>query len=94
MLSYDSSLVPNSSPPLIVGGCDTHFVATTNIKMYDTTSKSWKKIDSLPSGRIAAAAAAAVGDDAINNIVVIGGCSDVKHPVHQNSRIWPSYSST
>jgi len=74
--SYDSSLVPNSSPPLIVGGCDNHFVATINVKMYDTTSKSWKKIDSLPSSRIAAAVAT-VGDDAI---VVIGGCSDVKHP--------------
>lgn len=74
--SYDTTLVPNSSPPLIVGGCNTHFTATTDIKMYDATSKSWKGIDSLSSGRIAAAVAA-VGNEAI---VVIGGCSDVKHP--------------
>ena len=74
--SYDAAVIPNSSPPLIVGGCNTQFAATTDIKMYDIISKSWKKIDSLSSSRIAAAVAI-VGNDAI---VVIGGCSDIKHP--------------
>ena len=82
--SIDVAIVPNSSPPVVIGGhmwspqnankdinlrnSDT----TANIQMYDDSSKSWKKIDSLSFARTCTVVAA-VGNNAI---VVIGGCTD------------------
>jgi len=79
----DAVLVPNSSPPVVIGG---HwwsqsattgnrlkkYDATANIEMYDDSNKSWNKIDSLTFARTGVAVAA-VGNNAI---VVIGGCAD------------------
>ena len=66
------ALVPNSSPPVIVGGEDTtSTIPTADIKMYDNSNKSWKKIGSLSSARTAVAVAAVYN----NAIVVIGGCT-------------------
>ena len=44
---------------------------TTDIKMYDNSNKSWKKIGSLSSAR-SGVAVAAVYDNAI---IIIGGCT-------------------
>jgi len=62
---WGTTLVPNSSPPVVVGGNDP--MQTSDIKMYD---KSWKTIASLSSAKTAVAIAA------VNNnaIIVIGGC--------------------
>ena len=69
---YFIALVPSSSPPVVVGGRD-HIddggTPTTDIKMYDNSNKSWKKIGSLSSARTAVAVAAVYN----NAIVVIGG---------------------
>jgi len=64
-----TALVPSSSPPVVVGGSDQSSSATSDIKMYDNSSKSWKNISSLSSARSRVAIAA------INNnaIIVIGG---------------------
>ena len=62
-------LVPSSSPPVVVGGEDTTGISTTDIKMYDNSNKSWKKIGSLSSAR-SSVAVAAVYDNAI---IIIGG---------------------
>ena len=67
-----TSLVPSSSPPVIVGGKE-HVndggMPTADIKMYDNSNKSWKKVGSLSSARSAVAVAAVYN----NAIVVIGG---------------------
>jgi len=69
-----TALVPSSSAPVVVGG--KHGISegdtpTTDIKMYDNSNKSWKKIGSLSSARSRVAVAAIYS----NAIIVIGGCS-------------------
>ena len=66
-----TALVPSSSPPVVVGGDDRDDTPTADIKMYDNSNKSWKKIGSLSSAR-SYVAIAAVYDNAI---IIIGGCT-------------------
>ena len=68
---WDTALVPSSFPPVVVGGQDTTDATTADIKMYDNSNKSWKKIGSLSSARSEVAVAAVYN----NAIVVIGGCT-------------------
>ena len=57
---------------MVVGGEDTTATTlTADIKMYDNSNKSWKKIGSLSSARSRVAVAAVYN----NAIVVIGGCT-------------------
>ena len=65
------ALVPSSSPVVAVGGDDASGTSTADIKMYDNSNKSWKKIGSLSSARSCAAVAAVYN----NAILVIGGCT-------------------
>ena len=65
---YNTALVPSSSPPVVVGGRNQNGI-TSDIKMYDDSSKSWKNISSLSSAR-SQVAIAAVNNNAI---IVIGG---------------------
>ena len=67
-----TALVSSSSPPVVVGGndrSDKGGTTTSDIKMYDNSNKSWKKIGSLSSAR-SSVAVAAVYDNAI---IIIGG---------------------
>ena len=68
---WDTALVPSLSPPMVVGGEDATDIPTADIKMYDNSNKSWKKIGSLSSARSSVAVAAVYN----NAIVVIGGCT-------------------
>ena len=64
--------VPSSSLIVVVGGEDkTGTIPTADIKMYNNSNKSWKKIGSLSFAR------SDVGIAAVHNnaIVVIGGCT-------------------
>ena len=61
-------LVPSLSPPVVVGGVDTTYVPTADIKMYNNSNKSWKKIGSLSSARSYAAVVTVY-----NNGIIIGG---------------------
>lgn len=55
---------------MVVGGEDINGeIPTTDIKMYDYLSRSWKKIGSLSSARSAVAIASVYN----NAIIVIGG---------------------
>jgi len=68
---WHTTLIPNSSPPVIVGGRDQNgAMLTADIKMYNYSSKSWKNVASLSSAR-SSVAIAVVNNNAI---VVIGGC--------------------
>ena len=67
-----TTLVPSSYPPVILGGDDTTgTIPTADIKMYDNSNKSWKKIGSLSSARSRVAVAAVYN----NAIMIIGGCT-------------------
>ena len=69
---WNTVLVPSSSPLVVVGGHDnTATIPTADIRMYDNSNKSWKKIGSLSSARSCATVAAVYN----NAIVVIGGCT-------------------
>ena len=65
-----TTLVPSSSSPVVVGGENTTgTIPTVDIKMYDNSNKSWKKIGSLSSARSGVAVAAVYN----NAIIIIGG---------------------
>ena len=69
---WGTTLVPSSSPPVVVGGDDqTGTISTVDIKTYDNLNKSWKKIGSLSSARSQVAVAAVYN----NAIIIIGGCT-------------------
>ena len=65
------ALVASSFPPVVVGGEDTTGTSTADIKMYDNSNKSWKKIRLLSSARSDVAVAAVYN----NAIIIIGGCT-------------------
>ena len=70
--NWHPTLVPNSSPPAIVGGWKhSDKIPTADIKMYDNSDYSWKKVGSLSSPKCM------VGVAAVHNnaIIVIGGCT-------------------
>ena len=65
------TLIPNSSPLMIVGGEDSINATTTNIQVYDYSSKTWKNSKLLTTARSYAAVAAVSN----SRIIVIGGCT-------------------
>ena len=69
---FYTAIVPSSSPPVVAGG-RAHILdggaPTADIKMYDNSNKSWKKIGSLSSARSRVAIATVYN----NAIIVVGG---------------------
>ena len=76
-----TALVCSSSPPVVVGGQDTTAMPTADIKMYDNSNKSWKKIGSLSSARSRVAVAAVYN----NAIIIIGGYTETDTPANVES---------
>ena len=68
-----TALVPNTSPPVIIGGQDEQLNTVNDITIYDDTNNRWKKIASLPIN--CAYTTVAVINDCI---IVMGGASDTK----------------
>jgi len=67
---YETVTVPYSNPPLLIGG-DVKGVPTSDISLYDTSKKSWLKVDSLTTAR------SCVGVATINSntLIIVGGTS-------------------
>ena len=65
----NAAVIPNSCPPVIVGGRDDQGVPTSDIRVLDIANNSWKKIDSLKAARVAAALVRISPD----SVLVIGG---------------------
>lgn len=66
-------VVPNTSPPILIGGSDEQRNTVNDVTLYDNASNNWKKISSLPIS----CAFTTVG--VINqSILVMGGASDAK----------------
>ena len=70
---WKTALVPNTSPPVIIGGQDKQDNTVNDITIYDDTNNRWKKIASLPIN--CADTTVAVINDCI---IVMGGASDTK----------------
>ena len=71
---WKTALVPNTSPPVIIGGSDRQGNTVNDITIYDDTKNRWKKIASLPIN--CAWTTVAVINDCI---IVMGGASDTKN---------------
>ena len=71
---WRTALVPNTSPPVIIGGSVAQDINTVNdITIYDDTSDKWNIISSLPIN-CGYTTVAVINQ----SIIVMGGCSDVK----------------
>ena len=69
---WEISLVPSSSPLMIVGGQDINGTAIADIKIYNDSNNSWENTQLLlESPRSYAAVVALENDD----FIVIGGCT-------------------
>ena len=68
---WNTAIVPNTSPPVIIGGEDNQFKAVNNISLYEDSSDSWRTVSSLPIS-CAGATVATINDV----IIVTGGCTD------------------
>ena len=66
---YNTAIIPNTSPPVIIGGYDIQYVTTADIRVLDVPNNSWKKIASLTSQR----SCTAVVPINLDSILVIGG---------------------
>jgi len=65
------SLIPNSFPPVIIGGSDKKGKTTNDITLYDYVTNSWRRVSSLPTN--CALTTVAI----INNVIIVaGGCVD------------------
>ena len=70
---WRTALVPNTSPPVIIGGNDGLDNAVNDITIYDEKRNKWNKISSLPIN-CAFTTVAVINQ----SIIVMGGCTDTK----------------
>ena len=66
---WDTTIVPNTTPPVIIGGSDQQGKVVNNISLYDDSSNSWRTVSSLPISCAWATVAT------INNIMIVAGGS-------------------
>ena len=66
---YGTTIIPNSSPLVIIGGYNEQMVKTVDIRVLDVPNNSWNKIASLTTAR----SSTAVAPINHNSILVIGG---------------------
>ena len=70
---WKTSLVPNTSPPVIIGGGDKQGNTVNDITIYDDTTNRWDKIAALPIN-CAYTTVAVIN----NSIIVMGGSNETK----------------
>ena len=66
---YDTTLLPYSYPPVIIGGLDTQYVPTSDVAILNITKKTWIRVASLCTAR----AHVAVVPISHGSILIIGG---------------------
>ena len=71
-----TTIIPNSCPPVIIGGHDTRYVPTVDIRELDVPNNSWKIIASLTTAKVSTAVIP-INDD---SILVIGGHTGGRNP--------------
>ena len=70
---WRTTLVPNTSPPVIIGGSKKG-ITVNDITIYDDTNNKWNKISSFPIN-CAYTTVAVINQ----SIIVMGGCTDTKN---------------
>ena len=69
---WNTTIVPNTTPPVIIGGYDKQGKTVNNISLYDNSSNNLRTVSSLPISCAGATVAT------INNIMIVaGGYTDV-----------------
>ena len=68
---FDTVTLPDSFPPVTIGGGDVDFAPTSDIRLFDRCDKIWRKVGSLTSARDSIGVALVNS----NSIIVIGGAS-------------------
>ena len=71
---FYSITVPNSHPPVIIGGSDPQGAPISDISMLDDSSNKWKRVSALSSPRSNVAVVPIDSD----TILVLGGCTGGK----------------
>ena len=66
---YGTITIPNSHPPVIMGGCDFQKVPTSDVAMLDESTNKWNTVSSLSSPRFSVAVVPIDSD----TILVLGG---------------------
>ena len=66
---YSTALLPQSYPPVIIGGFDIQYVPTSDVTILDLTKNTWNKVTSLSTPR----SCVAVVPINHNSILIIGG---------------------
>lgn len=69
---WETTTVPHTNPPVIIGGRDARHIATSGVALYDTLRNSWRKVGSLTRARNFVG----IGLLDASTIIVIGGCTD------------------
>ena len=64
---WSTTIVPNTTPPVIIGGYDKQGKAVNNISLYNDSSNRWRTVSSLPISCTMATVAT------INNIMIVAG---------------------
>ena len=64
---WSTTIVLNTSPPVIIGGSDTQGKTVNNISLYDDSSNSWRTVSSLPISCATATVAT------INDVIIVAG---------------------
>ena len=64
---FNTTTVPNTTLPVIIGGLDRQGKAVNDISLYDDSSNSWRTVSSLPISCARATVAT------INNIMIVAG---------------------
>ena len=64
---WSTAIVPNTSPPVIIGGYDNQGKVVNNISLYDDSSNSWRTVSSLPISCAQATVAT------INDVIIVAG---------------------
>ena len=68
---YETITIPNSHPPVIMGGNDLQDVLTSDVAMLDESTNKWNTVSSLSSPRFNVAVVPIDSD----TILVLGGCT-------------------
>ena len=64
---WSTAIVPNTSPPVIIGGQDNQGKTVNNISLYDDSSDSWRTVSPLPISCAQATVAT------INDVIIVAG---------------------
>ena len=68
---YSTALLPQSYPPVIIGGDNIQGVPTSDITAFDITKNTWKKVASLSTAKDCVSVVPISHD----SILIIGGCT-------------------